>query len=76
MGSFKIRFDLEPLSGDLKKMTNRFCRKQIARNRETGFPILNKEECRLSGGLIAAVAAGAVFTTIVAAWRQQRGKRK
>lgn len=57
-------------------MKNRFCRKQVARNKETGFPILNKEECRLSDSFYAAIAAGAVFTTIVATWRQQRGKRK
>lgn len=76
MDFFKIKFNLERLSGNLKKMTNKFFRKQVARHKETGFPIVDKEECSLNNSLVVAIAAGATLTTIIAAWRQQRGKRK
>lgn len=55
---------------------SRLYTKRVARNKDTGFPILDKEEILIDRSLAIAISAGAVFTAVFAAWRQQRGKRK
>lgn len=57
-------------------MSNRIFRKQVARNKQTGFPVPGEEEVVVNGKMIIIMSGAAIFTTVLTAWRQLRGKRK